>query len=493
MRLLIAGVLSLSAFAATVGQPDTRLAEAAMKNDKAQVRALLAQHAAVNTELSDGSTALIWASHWNDAGMVEALLRAGASAKAANRYGISALSEASVNGNAQILAKLLDAGADPNTVSQEGETALMTAARTGNLEALKILVEKKADVNVKESARGQTALMWAAAEGHPEAVRYLVAHGADLNAQSRVFDFTALKPKAGSVPMNFPRGGFTPLLFAARQGNLEVARILLDAGANVNLGDPDSTTPLVIAIINYHYDLAGLLLERGADPNIADKKGRTALYAAVDMHTVDVSTRPVPKINEQRNEVDVVKMILAKGGNPNAQLKSFLPPRGVLDGADRVLTDGATPFFRAAKSGDVELMRILLEHGADPKLTPKDGTTPLMAASGIGWRDGKTKGTEAENLAAVKYCIELGLDVNAKNNQDETALHGAAQRGADTIVAYLASKGANLQAKDKKGRTAIDSANGVGAEAGGVRSPHDSTVALLEKLIKESGQTTAKN
>lgn len=484
LPFLLIPILTATFFAATTGGPDTRMADAAEHKDLAAVRALIGQHAPVDGAQSDGSTALIWAAHWNNPAMVDALLAAAANAKATNRYGISALSEACTNGNAMIIAKLLDAGADANSVSEEGETALMTASRTGNLDAVKALIAHKADVNAKEAARGQNALMWAAAENHPEVVKYLIAHGADVNATSTVFDFTSMKPKAGSVPMNFPRGGFTPLLFAARQGNLECARILIESGANINLADPDSTTALVVAIINYHYDLAGLLLEKGADPNIADKRGRTPLYAAVDMHTVDVSTRPTPKINDVLTSVDLVKMILAKGGNPNAQLKSFIPPRGVLDGADRTLADGATPFFRAAKSGDTQLMRILLDAGADPKLTPKDGTTALMAAAGIGWRDGKTKGTEAENLEALKLCIQLGLDVNAKNNQDETALHGAASRGADSIVQFLADKGAKLDAKDKKGRTPLDSANGVGADVGGVRSPHESTVALLEKLMK---------
>lgn len=474
-------LLAATAFAATNG--DFGLADAAMNQDRDGIRALLQQKADVNGAQADGSTALLWAAHWDDLETADLLLNAGANAKAANRYGISPLFEAANNGSAAIVERLLKAGADPNAKQSEGETTLMTAARTGNADVVKLLLDHGAESNAKESWRGQTPLMWAAAEKHPAVVELLIQRGADVNATSAVFDFTKLKPKSGSVPMNFPRGGFTPLLFAARQGDVASARLLLAAGANPNQGDPDGTTPLIVAIINLHYDLAGLLIYKGANPNAADNKGRTALYAAVDMHTMDITTRPTPKITDKLDSVEVAKMLLAHGADPNAKLTKFIPPRGVLDGADRTLSEGATSFFRAAKSGDVALMRLLLEKGADPNLTPKDGTTALAAAAGVGWRDGKTRGTEAEVIDAIKLCLELGIDINAANDKGDTAMHGAAGRGGDAVIQFLADHGAKADAKDKKERTPLDVAMGVGADVGGVRSPHETTVALLRKLM----------
>ncbi len=484
MRVLawcLTALLAAGAFAATNGE--FSLADAAMNQDREGVRSLLKQRADVNATQADGATALLWAAHWNDLETADLLLASGANPRAANRYGLTPLFEAANNASAPMVEKLLKAGADPNAKQPEGETVLMTAARAGNPDVVKLLLDHGADVNAKESWRGQTALMWAAAEKHPAVARLLIERGADVNAQSAVFDFTKLKPKAGSVPMNFPRGGFTPLLFAARQGDIESARVLLDAGANPNLGDPDGTTPLIVAIINLHYDLAGMLIERGANVNAADAKGRTPLYAAVDMHTMDITTRPTPKTEDKLDSVALVRMLLDHGANPNAQLTKVLPPRGVLDGADRTLGEGATPFFRAAKSGDVLLMKVLLEKGADPKLTTKDGTTALAIAAGVGWRDGKTRGTEAEVIEAVKMCLDLGIDINAANKEGDTAMHGAAGRGADSLIQFLADHGANVNAKDGKNRTPLDVAMGVGAEVGGVRAPHESTVALLRKLM----------
>ncbi len=490
MRLKYLTVLLVAAAPAFAEGSNSALADAAMNQDKAAVAALLNQHADVNAAQADGSTALLWAAHWDDVETADLLIRAGANAKAANRYGITPLFQAAMNGDAAMVEKLLKAGADPNAAQSEGETVLMTAARSGNADAVKALIEHGAQVNAAEKWRGQTALMWAAAEKHPAVVQFLVQHGADVNARSAVFDFTKLKPKSGSVPMNFPRGGFTPLLFAARQGDLESARILLAAGADPNLADPDGTSPMIVAIVNLHYDLAGLLLEKGADPNASDNRGRTPLYAAVDMHTMDITTRPTPKIADKLDSVALVKLLLAHKANPNAQLINFIPPRGVLDGADRTLSAGATPFLRAAKSGDVALMRVLLDNGADPKLATQDGTTALMAAAGVGWRDGKTRGTDAEVIDAIKICLDLGVDINAANAQGDTAMHGAASRSGDPIIQFLADHGARVDAKDKKGRTPLDVALGVGADAGGVRAPHESTVALLKKLMAVS---TAEN
>ena len=489
-KVLFTGTLLLVAAAMAAPTGPASLADAAMREDTAAVRSLLSQKADVNATQADGSTALLWASHADNSEMVEMLLAAGANPNTANRYSITPLSEACLNGDAAIIEKLLKAGADPNAPHAEGETPLMTAARTGNPDAVKALLDHGAKVNTAEQWRGQTALMWAAAENHPDVIKLLIARGANIDARSSDFDYSKMRPKAGSVGMNWPRGGFSPLLFAAREGAVAAMRVLLDAGADINLADPDGTTPLLISIINYHFDAAGLLIERGADLNYADNRGRTPLYAAVDMHSPDISTRPATKVEDTLDSLAVIKMLLARGASPNAQLIKVIAPRGVLDGADGTMGPGSTPFLRAARSSDVEVMRLLLGKGADPKMKTEDDVTAVMMSAGISYRDGKTRGTEAESVEALKILLDLGIDVNAVSARSgETAMHGAAGRGADQVVQFLADHGASVNAKDKQGRTPIDSANGVGAGVGGVRSPHDTTVALLTKLGGTSGQT----
>jgi ankyrin repeat protein len=411
----------------------------------------------IETPPADGSTALLWAAHLDDREAVETLLREGANPSTANRYGISPLYEACVNGDAAIVEDLIKAGADANGAGPEGETPLMTASRTGNAEAVKMLLDHGARVNAKENWRGQTALMWAAAEMHPAVVRMLTEHGADVNARSRVFDYTKLTPKQGSVPMNYPRGGFTALLFAAREGDVASGRTLVSAKADVNLADPDGTTPLIEAIINFHFDFAMFLLEHGADPNARDSRGRGPLYAATDMHSLDTSTRPNPGFSDVNinDSLDVIKALLARGANPNAELIDAIPPRGPLDVADYTLGAGATPFLRAAKADDLEVMRLLLEKKANPLLATKAGVTPLMAAAGIGWRDGKSHGTEADAIEAIKLCLDRGANINAVADKGQTALQGASLRGADTVIAYLISRGADVNAKDEKGRNTL--------------------------------------
>jgi ankyrin repeat protein len=458
--LIVSGV----AFGAT----DAPLADAVQRQDSAAIRALLNQHADVNATLADGSTALLWAAQWDDAALVDLLLRAGANVNTANRYGISPLLEACVNGDAAIIEKLLTAGADANSAQPEGETALMTAARTGNVDAVTMLLDHGARVNLKENWRGQSALMWAAAEKHPAVVQSLIQRGADVNARSRVFDYTQLMPKQGSVPMNYPRGGFTALLFAAREGDLASGRTLVNAKADVNLADPDGTTPLIEAIINFHFDFAAFLLDHGASPNAQDGKGRSALYAAVDMHTLDTSTRPNVIPSDGLGSVDVIKALLAHGAKPNPQLTDFIPPRGPLDVADYTMGAGASPFLRAAKSDDVEVMRLLLDKGADPLLATKAGVTPLMAAAGVGWRDGKSHGTESDAIEAIKLCLDHGANINAVADKGVNALQGASLRGADTVIAWLMSHGADVNAKDRIVQTFSTKVSALGTSTGGL-------------------------
>jgi uncharacterized protein len=484
MRFLLAGAFfAVSAFGAS-----SPIADVAMKGDMDSVLALAKAHPAeVNAALPDGGTALLWAAYWNDDAAVQALIAAGANVNAANSYGVTALSQACINGNAKMVDALLKAGADANTFQAEGQTALMTAAKAGSAEAVKALLDHGAEVNSKESWRGQTALMWATAENHPAVVQVLVDHGAEVNTVSSVFDFSGMKPKPGDVPMHFPRGGFTALLFAARGGFTDCARILLDQGADIKIADPDGTSALVLAIINGHFDTAAFLLDRKADPNAADNMGRAALFAAIDMRDLYASNRPAPRDSGKVEPMDLIKMLLDHGADVNAKLTKLIPPRAVLDFPDMMMGEGATPFLRAAKSADVALMQLLLEHGADPKVVTKAGVTALMVAAGMGHANTIRRGEQP--IEAMKICLEKGVDINAATDKTlNTALHAAAGQGTDDIVQFLADHGANLNLKDNKGRTPRDVALGLKADAVGVEV-HQSTADLLGKLMAQSGIT----
>jgi ankyrin repeat protein len=441
---------------------------------------------------ADGTTPLHTAVRNDDAASVDRLIRSGADVKAANRYGITPLYLAAVNGNAAVIEKLLKAGADANAVSTEGETTLMTASRTGNVDAVKVLLAHGADVNARESWHGETALMWAVAQKHPAVAKELLAKGADVNAHSTVNKWerqNSAEPREKWLPL----GGLTALEFAARQGCVDCVPVLLQAGADINATDPDGITPLLSSIINGHYDVANVLIEKGANPNPADRTGRTPLYSAVDFHTMPQSNRPSPKeIDNESSSLDVVKALLAKSADVNAQLKQQQPYRTKLDrGDDTMLTAGTTPLLRAAKAGDIEVMKLLLAQGANPKLVTRNGVNPLMAAAGLGTKEEDTTGrrkTQAETIEAIKLCLEAGVDVNTADNRGQTALHGAAFQGYDDVVKFLASHGANLDAKDRQGKTPLDSAKGL---AGGVgfdgnsSQPHPSTAALIEKLMQK--------
>jgi uncharacterized protein len=474
--LLIAG-LAGAALAA-----DTSVAEAARNRDITTLRAVLAKpHAPVNVAEEDGTTALHWAAHWNDAAMVDLLIHAGADAKAANRYGATPLSEAAALGNAELIEALLKAGADPNTrTTSDGETILMATARTGNAEAVKALLDHGANVNAMETYRGQTALMWAAAERHPEVVKLLLAHGADWKIQSSFRETKLPRLSAASSVTPFSRGGFTAFLFTAREGDIETAKVMLDAGLDINQTDVDGTSALVVAIMNKHYTFAKFMLDRGADPNVTDTSGRAALYAVVDIRNEDWSAMPTRKLEDTYPSTDLIKDVLARGGKVDAHLTKPLPGHSGMDSGDTTLDEGTTPLMRAARSGDGAAMRILLEGGADPTLKTKEGNTALLFAAGVGYRDKFTTGTESEALDALKVCADRGMDLNEANSRGETALHGAATRGADTIIQYLAAHGAKLDVKSKRGFTPLDVA--MGKDQFGLPVPHDSTVALLRKL-----------
>ena len=429
----------------------------------------------------DGTTPLHWAVRSNDAGAVQRLLREGANPDAANRYGVTPLSLAAENASAPMVQTLLKSGAHAT------DAILMSAARTGNAEVVRLLLAGGAHANARENTLGQTALMWAAAENHAEAVRALLEHGADPNTRSDKLDYAKDRFGLEGVLTILPHGSWTALMYAARQGSLEAARTLAEAGADLNATDPDGTTALVLAILNGHFDTAAVLAEHGSDPNIADSTGMSALYAAVDMSTLgEIYGRPPRPSTSKLSAVDLATILLAHGANPNASLKSATLNRAHTPG-DGNLGEGTTPLMRAAKNGDTAALHVLMTHGAELSLKQKNGTTALMLASGVGRGQGvfaKDYATEAQLLDAVKFLVESGAEVNAANDSGQTALHIAAQ-ASDGIVKYLAEHGANLDAKDKQGRTALDIAMGKGVRAriGGESTVRESTAALLRQLM----------
>jgi len=497
MRKLWALALLLAAAAPAAAA--TPLIDAVKAGDPAAVRAALQKRTDVNAAEADGMTALHWAARNNDVAAARALVRAGASVKAATRYGVTPLTLAAQNGSAPMLDLLLNAGGDAKATMPQGETVLMTAARTGRADALKVLAAHGADVNAREGWMGESALTWAAAENHADAVRTLVELGADVNLKSRVLQFPEFKwTTSGMVSTALPRGGWTPLMHAARQGSLAATKALLTApGLDLNITDPDGSTALVVAIINAHYDVAAAILERGADPNITDSTGTTALYALVDMHTLaPMQGRPAPKIVDTIDAETLLKHLVAKGANPNVRLQR--PMLGRYHGSgDASLGEGTTPFLRAAKAVDVSMMRALLALGADPQLTKKDRTNAAMLVAagqvfGLGPAAGPTV-TRQRTIEALTLCLENGVDINAFNTTGQTALHIAAGRGLDEVVKFLAEKGAKLNRTDKQGRTPLDVALGVGAGAGarGGGGAHQSTAALLRQLMGIQGPQAA--
>jgi len=411
------------------------------------------------------------------------------------------MSEAAIVGNPAVLERLLKAGADANSPNTDGQTALMVVARTGNVAAAKVLLNNGANVNAKEGWRQQTALMWAAAQKQPAMVKELVARGADVNARSQVNNWQ-IQVTAEPRAIYRPAGGFTALLYAAREGCAECARHLAEGGADLNLTDPEGCTPLLLSILNANFDVAGYLIRKGANVNKWDWYGQTPLYAAVDLNTVPHGGRPDRPSLDETPSVEIVKMLLDAGANPNAQLKLAQPYRAVGPdrGADGMITIGSTPLLRAAKAFDVAAIKLLLERGALPNLPNNGGYTPVMAAAGLGSRDHDTRGrflTEdvpGRSIEALKLLLEGGGEINATDNRGQTPLHGAAFWGWTPVVQFLADRGAKLDAKDNQGKTPLDSAMGRagGNSRGGQRiEVHHATGALIEKLLAgQAGKPT---
>ena len=453
IRLAIVGAFVAHAVVGAAGA-DVRLIKAVRGKDVAAVRALIKQRVDVNAAQGDGATALHWAAHVDDLAIADLLIRAGARAAVANDNGFTPLHLACTNRNGAMVERLLSAGADANAASLNGETVLMTCARAGDARAVKALLVKGARVNVRENAHDQTALMWAASQRHPEVTELLIEAGAEIGAQSRTYSQTVVGEQTqrfGREELNYTvlRGGSTPLLFAARSGDTESARLLLAAGAKVNDALPDGTSALVLAAHSGHGETAALLLEKGADPDSADS-GYTALHAAV-----------------LRSDLNLVKALLDHKAKPDPRITKGTPIRR--DTTDYNLPAtliGSTPYLLAARFLEPEIMKALAAGGADINLTMRDGTTALMLAVGTGSGnnsnrrgiaviDGAVVEPETRVLASAATALELGADANAANQAGDTALHTAAARGLNSVVQLLADKGAQLNAKNKRGLTPL--------------------------------------
>ena len=534
-RILVgsAAVLVLAIFAGPrlIGA-DRTVADFAMIGDTAAIRALLAQHADINAPQADGATALHWAVYRNDSALAKLLIEAGANVRAANRDGATPLSLAATAGSAEIIATLLGAGAGPNEKLPFGQTALMLAARNGNPAALTVLLDHGADVNAKEDLRGTTPLMWAADEAHPEAVKLLIDHGADVKARSAAAargrgpalgkagdprkqqasraavdqaDAAAGgQGQAAAAQTQSDREGpadggqLTALVYAARTNDLESVKILLAAGADVNQTTGYGWSPLLVATQNRHYQLAAYLLDHGANPDLANNGGWTPLYLATDNRNIENGDYPVRKAD--MDHLDFIKLLLDKGVDVNARVNDSTETRTVF--TNQWLDErGATAFLRASQSSDLVLMKLLLAHGADPKIPTELNVTALQVAAGIGWVEGvTTEWSEAANLEAVKMLLDLGVDPNVQAETGRAALHGAAHKGRTAVIQLLFDAGARVDTRDygmigndAGGRLKAHTWQPVDYADGLVRVGVQSAIAhpaaglLLRKLMTERG------
>ncbi len=465
LTLLMASGLSYGA------EPnDSRLVEAARNQDQKAVSTLLTQKVDVNARSSDGSTALLWLAHWNDLDTANLLLGAGADPNTANDFRMTPLSEACTNGNSALVRLLLKSGGNPNTAVATGETPLMTCARSGSADAVRILIEYGAAVNAKEPAQNQTALMWAAAERHPDVVQALIEAHANLTANTKQ--------------------GFTAIHFAAREGDLESVKAFLAAGVDINaltqtaegsanrvtglFGIAKSVgalgyTPLLVAVVRGQVELALFLLEHGADPNNM-AAGFTPLHWASSKwesftaNPVYGFEDPMSGIPDRQAKLRLVKALLAHGANVNTRTTKPQPQfaGGYLDAT------GATPVLLAASANDLEMMHILLDAGADPKILTATNASAIMAAGGLNHSIGEDTVTEAQAMETVKLLLDLGVDPKGETTFGENALFGPAYRGWNKLLAQLIDLGVNMNAVSKAGVTPYLAANGNGDRLGGV-------------------------
>jgi len=419
-----AAVAALSIAATMIAAPaTTSLLDAAESGDRATVLKLLAEKGAnPNAASLDGTTAIMWASHNDDLALVQALIKAGANVKLKNQFGTSAITEAAIIGSAPIVDALLKAGADPNTRTPEGETPLMAVARSGKIDAARRLLDAGADVNAIEKWGGQSAIMWAAAQSQAEMVKLLASRGADVNAHGVVRQWER-KVITEPRPKDMNKGGFTPLLYAAREGCVECARALMEAKADPDLQDPDGLTPMTMALLNQHYSFASYMIKAGADLDKWDLFGRSPVYMAADVSTLPVmgngAVVTIPS-EDPLTALDVARQLLEAGANPNIQLKRRPPYRNVPQdrGGDGMLAQSATPLLRAARAGDAKFVELLLKHKALVDLPSKEGITPLMAAAGVDFGARVTRGrnrTDEGILATMKLLLDAGAKINARS------------------------------------------------------------------------------
>ena len=508
MRLVIGCCVVVLLAAVNVSAAGSELADAVMKHNREALRSLLQRKADVNVPQIDGTTALHWAVRLDDLETVELLVRAGANVSAANRAGATPMQLAALNGNAAIVETLVKAGADPNVpLTQFGDTALMMAARTGKTDAIRVLLDNGAKVNAKETWGGTTALMWSVSERHSPAVKLLIDRGADVNARSnfvpaangRGFEGrTPVAPQPGQAVEEFASGWLTPLMFAAREGDVESARFLTAAGADVNAIAADGKDALGLAIFNGNYDFASFLIDSKSDVNHADTQGFTPLFWAVDRRNME--TAPNFPWMITADPLPLIKKLLDAGANPNA-LVNNTPRARMRAGSPRIVF--ATALMRAAFSADLELVKMLLSYKGDPKIISSDGETMIEAAAGLGFIQGYSKGkTAAERLEVVKLFVGLGADVNQADDYGITPLMVAGNMGDTAVIQYLVDAGADLGAYDlgKKNDGAfgasveplmpVDYAIGVGTFVpNNAVIIHEDAVALMFRLMKEKGIT----
>lgn len=560
MKSLALLLLPVCAFCATA---PSDVADAVMRGDSTTLRKLISQKADVNAPQADGATALHWAVYRSDKDTVDLLLRSGANPKVANREGSTPLWLAGINGNAAIISSLLKAGADVNEKLPLGRSPLMAAARTGNVEAIKVLIEHGADVNAKDTLRGTTPIMWAADEGHAEAIQFLIEHGADIKERSAntergrgpalgkandprkavAAQGLAVREGKPSPPLGggggragrgggrggaaagaagvaavdgfadgddtaafglvsrrqAPNdgGGITPLVYAARANSIESVKTLLAAGADINQTTNYGWSPLLVATQNRYYKLGAFLIDHGADVNLTNKGNWTPLYLATDNRNIESGDYPVRK--PDMDHLEFIKLLIAKGANVNARIKDSTETRTVFTN-QWLDENGATAFLRASQSGDIELMKLLLAHGADPKIDTVLHVTALQVAAGIGWVEGITYEWSPEaTYKACQMLLDLGLDPNAQADTGRTALHGAAHKGRADVIQLLADHGAKLDVRDygntdnRGGKLAVHTWEPVDYADGlvrvGVQSAigHPEAGLLLRKLMAAKG------
>jgi uncharacterized protein len=497
--LLFAACLAMATSAGA-----SELIDAVRANDRAAVRRLLAARANVNEPGGDGSTALHWAAHNDDAEIAKLLVAAGADVRALTRNGaLTPLMIAATNGGAEVVQVLLAAGADPQARSADGATPLMTAAASGSVETVTVLLDRGADVNATDGAQSQTALMFAAVANRAAVVRELLARGATISTTSKLVklgraNYDGEPVAAPAAPKPGDRigkaklerrararsmGGMAALHFASRNGALDAARVLVVSGADINQPtEADHSTPLVIATSNGHYELAKFLLENGADPKLANEDGLTPLYATIETQYAPTSWSPTRKTGQQLvSHLELMKALLDRGADPNVRLKNKLWFRPSDHDDMWVGTAGTTPFWRAAFANDTDAMRLLAARGADPTITSSENHSPLMAAAGLGWTANLHQTVPRARIAAVSLCLELGADLNAIDVFNYTALHGAAYLGDNELVKFLVEKGARLDIRTIFGTSVTDMANGFVAYSSLPRV-HSATVALLMEL-----------